>query len=163
MLMPTPPPPPAAPAPLQAQLPEPLRPDQARPPGLVLLDQRQGREGPEALGVYAASPDRLQPNLWTVKVWLERPNNLLVVSDAIRCSTTSPMRITTDGRLTFVRELNPGGPITPANRVDHLIWWAVCHPDQAGRDPAELGAVARQLGYSGVLPEREQVLRANPR
>ncbi|MEB3265426.1 MAG: hypothetical protein VKN13_02305 [Cyanobacteriota bacterium] len=157
------PPPPPVPAPLRAQLPAPPRPDQARPPGLVLLDQRQGREGPEALGVYGARPDPLQPNLWTVKVWLERPNNVQVLSDSIRCGSDSPMRITTDGRRIYVRLLNPGGAINPANRVDHLIWWAVCHPAQAGRDPADLGPLARQLGYSGGLAEREEVLRANPR
>jgi hypothetical protein len=160
MLMPFATPPPAA---LLAQLPAALRPDQARPPGLVLLDQRNGREGPEALGVYDPRPDRLQPGLWTVKVWLERPNNVQVRSDSLRCNLSSPMRITTDGRFIFVRALNPGGTISPANRADHLIWWAVCHPAQAGRDPAALGPLARQLGYSGTLPEREEVVPANPR
>ncbi|MFM9109255.1 MAG: hypothetical protein ACKOPN_01400, partial [Prochlorococcaceae cyanobacterium] len=119
--------------------------------------------GLEALGVYGASPDRLQSDLWSVKVWLERPNNVQVRSDAIRCGSTAPMRITTDGRQTYLRALNPGGAITPSNRVDHLIWWAVCHPAQAGRDPAGLGGVARQLGYSGQLVEREEVVVAGGR
>jgi len=160
MLMPSPPP---APPLLAQQLPAMPRPDQMRPPGLVLLQERQGREGLEAIGVYGASPDRLQSDLWSVKVWLERPNNVQVRSDAIRCGSTAPMRITTDGRQTYLRALNPGGAITPSNRVDHLIWWAVCHPAQAGRDPAGLAGVARQLGYSGQLVEREEVVVAGGR
>jgi hypothetical protein len=42
--------------------------------------------------------------------------------------------------------------------VHHLVWWAVCHPEQAGREPAELTGVARQLGYSGSLRESVQIL-----
>ena len=73
------------------------------------------------------------------------------------------MRLTRQyGRL-LIKELNPGGAITEANRLDHQIWWAACHPQQAGRDPATLAAIARELGYSGVLREQQQVLPGNPR
>ena len=69
------------------------------------------------------------------------------------------MRITGSGSQLLVRELNPGGVIYPANRLDHLIWWAICYPQLAGRDPAGLGAEARRLGFSGQLQEEQQLLR----
>lgn len=49
-------------------------------------------------------------------------------------------------------------PITPANRLDHQIWWAACFPEQAGKNPATLGQEARRLGFSGSLVEREEVV-----
>jgi hypothetical protein len=55
-----------------------------------------------------------------------------------------------------VRQLNPGGAITPTNRIDHLIWWAVCHPELAQQDPAGLRSKALELGYSTHLQESEQ-------
>jgi hypothetical protein len=73
------------------------------------------------------------------------------------------MRLTRQGRALLIKELNPGGGVTDANRLDHQIWWAACFPAQAGKDPATLGAVARQLGYSGQLREQQQVLPGNPR
>jgi len=47
--------------------------------------------------------------------------------------------------------------------LDHKIWWAACFPEQAGKDPATLTALAKQLGYSGQLIEQQQVLPGNPR
>jgi hypothetical protein len=73
------------------------------------------------------------------------------------------MRVTSDGSRFFLRELNPGGAITAANRMDHLIWWATCFPELAGQEPAGLAARARQLGYSGLLRESEQVLPGRSR
>ena len=73
------------------------------------------------------------------------------------------MRVTSDGANFYVRELNPGGAITSANRIDHLVWWATCFPEQAGKDPAGLGPLARQLGYSGSLRESEQILPGRSR
>jgi hypothetical protein len=73
------------------------------------------------------------------------------------------MRVTSDGAYLYVRELNPGGAITPANRIDHLVWWATCFPEQAGRDPAGLAGLARQLGYSGTLRESEQIVPGRAR
>ena len=53
--------------------------------------------------------------------------------------------------------------MSEANRLDHQVWWAACFPEQAGKDPAGLAALARQLGYSGRLREQEQVVPASPR
>jgi hypothetical protein len=61
-----------------------------------------------------------------------------------------------------VQTLNPGGPINPANRLDHLIWWATCFPEQAGHDPAGLGPLARSLGFDGRQPEQFEVLSVPP-
>lgn len=136
----------------------PANPAESRPPGMALLLQRVVPGGVQALGVYAITPEPNQPGLYRVKVWDEMPNNVLVRRETIRCSPSEPLRVTSDGRRLFLRNLNPGGPVTAANRIDHLIWWATCFPAQAGKDPATLGALARQLGYSGVRLESEQVL-----
>ena len=124
----------------------------------MLLSERPVPGGMQATGVYAIEVDPAFADLRRVKVWLELPNDVQVRNETIRCNTTTPMRVTHDGRDLVVRQLNPGGVITPSNRLDHLIWWAVCHPEQAQRDPASLGETARQLGYSGHLQESEQRL-----
>ncbi|MFM7395309.1 MAG: hypothetical protein ACKO22_13315 [Cyanobium sp.] len=129
-----------------------------RPPGLVVLQKNVSMEGTQVIGVFAATADPSVPGLWSVRVWDERRDQVFVATDKVRCSPDAPMRITGQGGQVFMRELNPGGPIISANRLDHLIWWAVCHPEQAGKDPAGLSAVARSLGYPGTLPEREQIL-----
>lgn len=133
-------------------------PEEARPRGMVLLLERVVPGGKQAIGVYGITPEANQPGLYRVKVWDEMPNNVVVRNETIRCSTTDPLRVTSDGKRLFVRTLNPGGPITASNRIDHLVWWATCAPEHAGKDPASLRAVARQLGYSGGLVESEQVL-----
>jgi hypothetical protein len=98
-----------------------------------------------------------------VQLWVQTGNDATVRTDTVRCSTTAPMRMTNERGRWLLRELNPGGPITPANRTDHLVWWATCHPEQAGRDPATLQGLARQLGYSGALRESEQILPGRSR
>lgn len=135
-----------------------VNPEEARPQGMVLLMERVVPGGKQAIGVYGITPEAQQPGVFRVKVWDEMPNNVLVRNETIRCSKEEPLRVTSDGKRLFVRSLNPGGPITAANRIDHLVWWATCVPEQAGKDPATLRAVARQLGYSGTLLESEQVL-----
>ena len=131
-----------------------------RPPGLVILLRSESVNGALQVGVFGAKADPLRPGLWSVQVWEETNERITIATDRIACSPTAPMRITGSGSQLLVRELNPGGMIVPANRLDHLIWWAVCHPAQAGRDPAGLGGIARQLGYSGQLQERQQQLQA---
>lgn len=140
-----------------------VRPEDARPPGLILLQERPGLGGKQAIGVYGAVADPASPGLWRIKLWDEQPNDVKVRSETIRCSPAAPMRVTSNGTNLFLRELNPGGPITSANRIDHLVWWATCFPAQAGKDPAGLGALARQLGYSGTLRESEQIVPGRPR
>jgi hypothetical protein len=103
------------------------------------------------------------PDVRRVKVWLELPNDLQVRNETIRCSPKMPMRVTNDGRNLIARQLNPGGAISPGNRLDHLIWWAVCFPELAKQDPATLADKARELGYSGHLQESEQRLPSTGR
>ncbi len=129
-----------------------------RPPGLIVIRDRVTHRGREVVGLFGRVADPAQEGLWRVRVWEELDDRVTVATDKIGCSITSPMRITGTADRLIIRELNPGGVITPANRLDHLMWWAVCVPAQAGRDPASLGPLARQMGYSGRLPEREQVL-----
>lgn len=133
-------------------------PKDARPRGMALLLERVVPGGKQAIGVYGITPEANRPGLVRVKVWDETPNNVLVRTETIRCSPSEPLRVTSDGRRMFLRKLNPGGPVTPANRIDHLIWWASCFPEQAGKDPATLKDLARTLGYSGAVVESELVL-----
>ena len=140
-----------------------VRPEDARPPGLLLLQERPGLGGKQAIGVYGAVADAKVPGLWRIKLWDEQPNNVKVRSETIRCTPSAPTRVTSDSANFYVRELNPGGEITTANRIDHLVWWATCFPEQAGKDPAGLGPLARQLGYSGSLRESEQILPGRSR
>jgi hypothetical protein len=132
--------------------------EQNRPPGLTVLQDKVTHRGREVVGIYGAVAEPGPGRMWRVQVWEELDDRVTVATDKIGCSVTSPMRITGTARRLVIRELNPGGLITPANRLDHLMWWAVCVPAEAGRDPATLGSVALKLGYSGTLPEREQVL-----
>jgi hypothetical protein len=115
------------------------------------------------VGVFGVAADPSGGGLWRVKVWEEHSDKVEVSTDMVRCNPSTPMRVTGNGRQLILRELNPGGMITPSNRLDHLIWWAVCSPAHAGQDPSGLGSLARQLGYSGTLQERQQVLPAPPR
>ncbi|MFZ9270817.1 MAG: hypothetical protein ACO23C_06165 [Prochlorococcaceae cyanobacterium] len=131
-------------------------PELSRPKTLVLLSERIVPGGKQATGVYAIETDPAFPDVKRVKVWLELPNDLQVRNETIRCSAKAPMRVTSDGRDLIVRQLNPGGAITPANRIDHLIWWAVCFPDLAQQDPAGLRNKALELGFSTHLQESEQ-------
>jgi hypothetical protein len=131
---------------------------ESRPKGFKVLLDRVTHRGREVVGIYGLVSEPNQPGMWRVQVWEELDDRVTVATDKIGCSPTNPLRITGTARRLVIRELNPGGVITPANRLDHLMWWAVCVPEQAGKDPASLGPLARQLGYSGRLPEREQVV-----
>jgi hypothetical protein len=142
--------------PARAQLPD-------RPPGLIVLEERPSQQGVRVLGIYGPKPDATSPGLWRVQLWVQNGNDATVRTDTVRCSLTAPMRLTNERGRWLMRDLNPGGAITPGNRVDHLVWWATCHPEQAGRDPATLQTLARQLGYSGTLRETEQVLPGRSR
>jgi hypothetical protein len=134
-----------------------------RPADLVLLREWTTMEGDFAIGVHDAKADPRDPSARTIVVWVEAPGDVKLAVDTLRCSPAAPMRLTRKGRDLWIKELNPGGAITEANRLDHQIWWAACFPDQAGKDPATLQAKARQLGYSGQLREQQQVLPGSPR
>jgi hypothetical protein len=136
--------------------------DPPPPPDLLVLAKKATLKGRWRLGVYGREPDPAQPLVWRLKIWEQTEDRVFVATDVLNCGPTQPMRITggsggVSGVL-ILRELNPGGPITAANRLDHQIWWAACFPEQAGKDPATLGPEARRLGFSGQLVEREQVV-----
>ena len=158
---------PAATAQTSLGAPDPLnpfrKPQEQRPAGLVLLREWQTMDGPHAIGVYDAKVSPTDPSARTIVVWLEDPSGVKLAVETLRCSPQEPMRLTRRGRDLLIRELNPGGAVNDANRLDHQIWWAACFPEQAGKDPAGLAGLARQLGYSGSLREQEQVLPGNPR
>lgn len=128
------------------------------PADLVVLAKRSTLNGRWRLGVYDRQQDPAQPRVWRLKIWEQTEDRVFVSTDVLNCSPTQPMRITGGRGVMILRDLNPGGPITPANRLDHQIWWAACFPEQAGKDPATLGPEARRLGFSGNLVEREQVV-----
>lgn len=138
----------------------PASPRAPRPPDLVILLRSDSVNGEKQIGVFGAKADPRSPGLWSVQVWEETNDRVTIATDRISCSPTAPLRTTGTSSQLLVRALNPGGTIHPANRLDHLIWWAVCHPAFAGRDPAGLAAEARRLGYSGQLQESQQVLQA---
>lgn len=131
-----------------------------RPADLVLLREWTTMEGNFAIGVHNVKPDPRDASARTIVVWVEAPGDVKLAVDTLRCSPEAPMRLTRKGRDLWIKELNPGGLITEANRLDHQIWWAACFPEQAGKDPATLQLTARRLGYSGQLREQQQVLPA---
>jgi len=134
-----------------------------RPADLVLLREWSNMDGSYAIGVHGVKPDPRDRSARTIVVWVESPSEVKLALDTLRCSPDAPMRLTRKGSDLMIKELNPGGQITDANRLDHQIWWAACFPEQAGKDPATLKAQARQLGYSGLLREQQQVVPSNPR
>jgi hypothetical protein len=115
------------------------------------------------VGVFGLQKDPSNPDLWRVNIWRQWPDRVVIATDVVRCDTKAPQRITGDRQRVIVRFLNPGGAISRTNRLDHMVWWASCFPQQAGQDPAALAATARQLGFSGQLPESEQVIATPPR
>ena len=134
-----------------------------RPPGLkILVEKTNMREGTHWLGVYGRVADRDQPGLWRVKIWQEWSDRVAITTDSIDCRPGRATRAGVTASKVVVQTLNPGGPINPANRLDHLIWWATCFPEQAGRDPAGLGPLARSLGFDGRQPEQFEVLSVPP-
>jgi hypothetical protein len=120
-------------------------------------------EGNFLIGVHDAKPDPRDAAARTIVVWVESPTGVQLAIDTLRCSPEAPMRLTRKGSGLLIKELNPGGVISEANRLDHQIWWAACFPEQAGQDPVTLQALARKLGYSGLLREQQQVVPGSAR
>ena len=129
-----------------------------RPVDLVVLDQRDGADE-YTLGIFAVSGDPADPELRRFKLWQEYADNLVIPTESVNCSREEPLRVTRDTEAIYVRKLNPGGSMRASTREDHLVWWAACHPDLAGQDPAGLSGKARELGYSTELIESQEVLR----
>ena len=129
-----------------------------RPPDLVVLDRRDVG-GEYTLGIFAVKRDPANPDLRKFKLWQEYPDNLVIPSESVDCSAEEPVRVTRDQDAIYIRRLNPGGPVRATAREDHLVWWAACHPDLAGQDPRALTDKAKELGYSTLLIESQEVLR----
>lgn len=134
-----------------------------RPADLKILAVRPVAGGTYTLGMFEIAKDSSDPDLRRYKLWMEYPDDLVVPTESVSCSTMSPMRVTRDQQAIYLRRLNPGGRITKANRDDHLVWWAACVPDQAGIDPATLQDKARELGYPTLLVESTETLPLPPR
>lgn len=149
----------ALPQALLLALAAPLRAEPApRPADLVILEQKQTFRGPETIGLYGRQPEPGQPGQWRVKIWRERIDRLVLDTESIDCRPGQATRIGAVDNRVVVQTLNPGGLITPANRLDHLIWWATCAPELAGRDPAQLASEARRRGFDGRQQENLTVL-----
>ena len=140
-----------------------FKPSEQRPADLVVLREWGTIEGVHLIGVHGVKPDPNDAMARTIVVWVESPTGVELAVDNLRCGASAPMRLTKRGNALLIKELNPGGQVTDANRLDHKIWWAACFPEQAGKDPATLQAWARQLGYSGQLIEQQQVVPGNTR
>ena len=137
-------------------------PSRHRPADLVVLQDRPVPYGREVIGAYAVTPVAGQPTMRQLKLWIEQVNNVSVRRETVNCDPAAPSRLTREGSQLQLIELNPGGAVGPHNRLSHQIWWAACHPSQAGRDPAGLAIVARRLGYDGQRREGLQILPAGP-
>ena len=129
-----------------------------RPVDLVVLDQIDGAKQ-YTLGIFAVRGDAADPEMRRFKLWQEYADNLVIPTESVNCSREQPLRVTRDTEAIYVRKLNPGGPMRATTREDHLVWWAACHPELAGQDPAGLTEKALELGYSTQLIESQEVLR----
>ena len=130
----------------------------SRPADLVVLETRE-LGGTSTLGIFAIKVDSADPDLRHYKLWRESPENLIIPTESLSCSRTEPMRVTRDQTAIYLNRLNPGGLITSANREHHLVWWAACEPDHAGRDPSALTEKAKALGFSTLQKESQEILR----
>ena len=130
----------------------------SRPADLVVLETRE-LGGTSTLGIFAIKVDSADPDLRHYKLWRESPENLIIPTESLSCSRTEPMRVTRDQTAIYLNRLNPGGLITSANREHHLVWWAACEPDHAGRDPSALTEKAKALGFSTLQVESQEILQ----
>ena len=130
----------------------------SRPADLVVLETRE-LGGTFLLGIFAIQMDSTDPDLRRYKLWRESPENLVIPTESVSCSRTDPMRVTRDKSAIYLQRLNPGGLVTSANRENHLVWWAACEPDHAGRDPSALTEKAKALGFSTLQKESQEILR----
>ena len=132
----------------------------SRPADLTVLTQKPDAGGLRTIGIYAIKPSAADPKVRQYKIWEELPNDLNIYFESVNCSATNPLRVKRTSTAVYVRNLNPGGPVSDTNREDHLVWWAACGPEVAGTDPASLRQKALDLGYSTLIPERQQQLPA---
>lgn len=132
----------------------------SRPADLTVLIETPDAGGLRTIGIYAIKPSAADPKVRQYKIWEELPNDLNIYFESVNCSVTAPLRVKRTSTAVYVRNLNPGGPVSDTNREDHLVWWAACVPEVAGTEPASLRQKALDLGYSTLIPERQQQLPA---
>ena len=131
----------------------------SRPTDLQVLIEKPDAGGLLTIGIYGIKAVGADSPLRQYKIWEEFPADLNIYVETVNCSPSNPLRIKRTATAVYVRNLNPGGPVSDINREDHLVWWAACHPDFAGQDPIGLTEKARELGYSTQLIESQEVLR----
>ena len=132
----------------------------SRPTDLQVLIEKPDAGGLLTIGIYGIRAVGADSPLRQYKVWEEFPADLNIYVETVDCSPSNPLRIKRTATAVYVRNLNPGGPVSDFNREDHLVWWAACVPEMAGKDPATLRQKALELGYSTLIPERQQQLPA---
>ena len=131
-----------------------------RPRDLQVLSRQPVAGGEVTLGIYAVEPVASDAESRRYRLWEESPNDLNVYFESVRCSPARPLRVKRTASAVYLRTLNPGGAVTDVNREDHLVWWAACVPEVAGTDPALLRQKALELGFSTLIPERQEQLPA---
>ena len=131
-----------------------------RPQDLQLLIQRPVAGGELTLGIYSIEQVATDPQSRRYRLWEESPNDINVYFESVRCSPTRPVRVKRTASAVYVRTLNPGGAVSDVNREDHLVWWAACVPEVAGTDPGLLRQKALDMGFSTLIPERQEQLPA---
>ena len=132
----------------------------SRPQDLKVLIEEPDAGGPRIIGIYAVRTPSTTGTARRYQIWEESPSDLNIYFESVDCSPSSPLRVKRTATAVYVRTINPGGPVNDRNREDHLVWWAACVPELAGTDPATLRDKALSLGYSTLIPERQEQLPA---
>ena len=132
----------------------------SRPQDLKVLIEEPDAGGPRIIGIYGVKTPSFTDTARSYQLWEESPADLNIYFESVDCSASSPVRVKRTATAVYVRTINPGGPVNDTNREDHLVWWAACVPELAGADPATLRDKALSLGYSTLIPERQEQLPA---
>ena len=132
----------------------------SRPQDLQVLIEEPDAGGNRIIGIYGIRKGGSDPNLRRYQIWDESPADINIFFESVNCSPATPLRVKRTTSAVYVRTLNPGGPVGETNREDHLVWWAACVPDVTGTDPTTLRQKALDLGYSTLIPERQELLPA---
>ena len=132
----------------------------SRPQDLQVLIEKPDAGGTFTIGIYGIRPGGPDPNLRRYQIWEESPADLNIYFESVNCSPTKPLRVKRTETAVYVRTINPGGVVTDQNREDHLVWWAACVPEVTGTDPSLLRDKALSMGFSTLIPERQELLPA---
>ena len=132
----------------------------SRPKDLQVLIQKPDAGGMLTIGIYGVKAGAGDPDLKRYQLWEESPSDLNIYFESVNCSPTNPLRVKRTETAVYVRTINPGGVVGNQNREDHLVWWAACVPEMAGTDPASLREKALSMGFSTLIPERQELLPA---